>query len=64
MSDGFRSNAGRWILLFQALVFFVLGGIEVWAYPKETCPYPNCDSTGPVGSPISAVMVASANGST
>ena len=39
MSEGFRSNAGRWILLFQALVFFVVGGIEVWAYPKETCPY-------------------------
>ena len=39
MSNGLRSNAGRWILLFQALFFFVLGGFEVWAYPNEMCPY-------------------------
>lgn len=39
MSNGLRSNAGRWILLFQALFFFVVGGFEVWAYPNEMCPY-------------------------
>ena len=39
MSNGSRANIGRWILAFQALVFFVLGGVEVWAYPQETCPY-------------------------
>ena len=39
MSNESRSNAGRWLLAFQALVFFVVGGFEVWAYPQETCPY-------------------------
>lgn len=34
-----RSNAGRWILVFQALTFFVIGGFEVWAFPNETCSY-------------------------
>lgn len=39
MSNGSRANIGRWILAFQAIVFFVLGGVDVWAYPEETCPY-------------------------
>ena len=39
MSKVRRSNAGRWILLVQALVFLVFGGLEVAAYPAETCPY-------------------------
>ena len=39
MSEGPRFNPGRWILVFQALVFFVLGGVQVWAYPVESCPY-------------------------
>ena len=34
-----RSNAARWILAFQALVFLMLGGLEVWAFPKEVCPF-------------------------
>jgi hypothetical protein len=37
--NGFRSNAGRWILLFQALVFFVVGGLQIWAFPTEACPF-------------------------
>ncbi len=39
MSNGSRSNAGRWILVLQAFVFFVVGGLEVWIYPQEVCPY-------------------------
>lgn len=34
-----RFNAGRWILAFQALGFFVLGGVQVWLFPEQTCPY-------------------------
>ena len=37
MTSGFRSNPGRWILVFQALAFFVVGGLEVWVYPTATC---------------------------
>ena len=32
------SNAGRWLLGFQALVFFALGGLQIWSQPEETCP--------------------------
>ncbi len=39
MTNGFRSNPGRWILVFQALVFFAAGGFEVWAFPTETCHF-------------------------
>ena len=39
MSNGSRTNLGRWILAVQALIFFVLGGFEVWAFPTETCTY-------------------------
>ena len=39
MSNQFRSNRGRWILLFLTLAFLIPGGIEVWAFPKEICPY-------------------------
>ena len=39
MSKGSRFNPGRGILVLQALVFFVLGGLQVWAFPGETCPY-------------------------
>jgi hypothetical protein len=34
-----RTNAGRWILLVQVLVLFVFGGLEIWAFPAEMCPY-------------------------
>jgi hypothetical protein len=39
MSSKSRSNAGRWLLAIQALVFFVMGGFQLWTYPAETCPY-------------------------
>jgi hypothetical protein len=39
MPDGLRSNPGRWILAFQALVFFVIGGSQLWAFPEESCPH-------------------------
>ncbi len=39
MSIRTLNNAGRWILLFQVLVFCVAGGFEVMAFPTEMCPY-------------------------
>ena len=39
MSNLSRTNAARWILSFQALVFFIAGGFEIMAFPKEMCPY-------------------------
>ena len=33
------TNPGRWVVVLQASVFFVVGGFELWAFPKETCPY-------------------------
>ena len=39
MSNRSRTNAARWILSFQALVFFIAGGFEIMAFPKEMCPY-------------------------
>lgn len=39
MTNGTSFNAGRWILGIQALVFFVIGGFEIAAFPTEACTY-------------------------
>ena len=39
MATGALRNGGRWLLGVQMLVFFVLGGFQLWAFPEETCPY-------------------------
>ncbi len=38
MSSTALSNAGRWLLAVQALVFFAAGGLYLWSRPEETCP--------------------------
>ena len=38
MSSKALTNAGRWLLGLQALVFFALGGLQLWSQPEETCP--------------------------